>query len=168
MALRYRYDKEGKVTGMGWGKGKNYEAGQKKLKTDPEKEKKRKKNVKTTKINKEIDRIKSGGKTYFKSKEDSLTSLKKKLEIAGGSSKKKSNKGKIRRAGGMKSNEEIFGKEKLAKIKEKHKQFKDNRTAMAELRKKDPAAYRKKKAEQRRKAMKKAHGSKINRSSSWD
>jgi len=31
MSLRYRYDKKGNVTGMGWGKGKNWEAGQKKL-----------------------------------------------------------------------------------------------------------------------------------------
>jgi len=31
MSLRYRYDKKGNVTGMGWGKGKNFEAGQKKL-----------------------------------------------------------------------------------------------------------------------------------------
>ena len=37
MALNYRYDKEGNVIGLGWGKGKNYEAGQKKLKTDQEK-----------------------------------------------------------------------------------------------------------------------------------
>ena len=29
MALNYRYDKKGKVTGIGWGKGKNYESGQK-------------------------------------------------------------------------------------------------------------------------------------------
>mgnify|MGYP001807915530 CR=1 FL=1 len=31
MALNYRYNKKGKVTGIGWGKGKNYEAGQKRL-----------------------------------------------------------------------------------------------------------------------------------------
>jgi len=37
---------------------------------------------KSTKIQKEIDRIEKGGKTLFKSKEDSLTSLKKKLEIS--------------------------------------------------------------------------------------
>ena len=31
MSLRYRYDKEGNVTGMGWGKGPNWQAGQDKL-----------------------------------------------------------------------------------------------------------------------------------------
>ena len=36
MSLRYRYDKKGNVTGMGWGKGKNWEAGQKKLQKNNE------------------------------------------------------------------------------------------------------------------------------------
>ena len=39
MALNYRYDKKGKVIGIGWGKGKNYEAGQKKLRKNNTKKK---------------------------------------------------------------------------------------------------------------------------------
>mgnify|MGYP003135243376 CR=1 FL=1 len=161
MSLRYRYDKEGNVTGMGWGKGKNYEAGQNKLKTDAEKEKKRKKNVKTTKINKEIDRIKSGGKTYFKSKEDSLKSLKNKLKVAGGSSTKKGST----RAKMEAKNRSIHGDKKIDALKEKNRKFKENRANMAKLRKTDPEEYRKLKKAQRRAANAKALKS---NSSTWD
>jgi len=50
------------------------------------------KKKRATKIQKEIDRIKSGGKTYWKSKEDSLTSLKNKLKVATGKSSKPKSK----------------------------------------------------------------------------
>ena len=164
MSLRYRYDKKGNVTGMGWGKGKNYEAGQNKLKTDAEKEKKRKKNVKTTKINKEIDRIKSGGKTYFKSKEDSLKSLKNKLKVAGGSSTKTAKKGSTRAKMEAK-NRSIHGDKKIDALKEKNRKFKENRANMAKLRKTKPEEYRKLKKAQRRAANAKALKS---NSSTWD
>jgi len=36
MALNYRFNKKGKVTGVGWGRGENYEAGMKKIKKDNE------------------------------------------------------------------------------------------------------------------------------------
>ena len=36
MALNYRYDKKGKVTGIGWGKGPNAKAGTAKTKSDNE------------------------------------------------------------------------------------------------------------------------------------
>ena len=49
MALNYRYDKKGNVIGLGWGKGKNYEAGQKKLKSDQEKVRKHQSTLKSGK-----------------------------------------------------------------------------------------------------------------------
>ena len=49
MALNYRYDKKGNVTGIGWGKGKNYEAGQKKLKSNQEQVRKKQSTLKNKK-----------------------------------------------------------------------------------------------------------------------
>ena len=41
MALNYRYDKKGKVIGIGWGKGKNAKAGAKKSKANLESQQKK-------------------------------------------------------------------------------------------------------------------------------
>ena len=56
MALNYRYDKKGKVTGIGWGKGPNAKAGTAKTKSDNEAARSTTKSKTTTKKKKPLSR----------------------------------------------------------------------------------------------------------------
>jgi len=86
------------------------------------------KKKRTTKIQSEIARIEAGGKTTWKSKEASLKSLKKKLEISGGSSKSTTTAKKgTARARMEAKNRSIHGDAKIDALKAKHAAWKEAR-----------------------------------------
>ena len=93
MALNYRYDKKGNVTGIGWGKGKNYEAGQKAQTKNTEKLKKntKKKSTRQTPAQKaglSEDQIKAAKKRTKTFKEDRKIKDKSKKSYNKGKAKK--------------------------------------------------------------------------------
>ena len=119
MALNYRYDKKGNVTGIGWGQGKNYEAGQKKVKSDSEKHRK----------------LSSGKKLTY---EEKLAARKERMRAAAKKRTKQFEKDKKRKKAGKKTSYEGYAsaydkrqaerKEALKiKAKKKNKAFQEAR-----------------------------------------